>query len=54
MFTFLIFMLIHNFISLNNFNFITLFSITFNLYHEIANDLLIYFYVIINKMIINN
>jgi len=50
MFT-LIFMLLHNFMSLHNFNFITLFSITFYLYHEFENDLLIYFYVIINKII---
>jgi len=50
MFT-LIFMFFHNFMSLHNFNFITLFSITFYLYHEFVNDLLIYFYVIINKII---
>jgi len=50
MFT-LIFMLLHNFMSLHNFNFITLFSITFYLCHEFANDLLIYFYVIFNKII---
>jgi len=50
MFT-LIFMLLNNFMSLHNFKFITLFSITFNLCHEIANNLLIYFYVIINKII---
>jgi len=49
MFT-LIFMFFHNFMSLHNFNFITLFSITFYLCHD-ANDLLIYFYVIINKII---
>jgi len=49
MFT-LIFMFFHNFMSLHNFNFITLFSITFYLCHEFANDLLIYFYVIINKI----
>ena len=32
-------------------NFIMLFSITFYLCHEFANDLLIYFYVITNKII---
>jgi len=47
----LIFMLLHNFMSLHNFNFIMLFSITFYLCHEFTNDLLIYFYVIINKII---
>jgi len=50
MFT-LIFILLHNFMFLPNLNFITLFSITFYLCHEFANDLLIYFYVIINKII---
>jgi len=35
--------------SLLNFNFIMLFSVKFNLCQVIANDLLIYFYVIINK-----
>jgi len=43
-------MFFHNFMSLHNFNFITLFLITFYLCHEFANDLLIYFYVIINKI----
>ena len=40
MFT-LIFMLLHNFMSSHKFNFVTLFSITFYLYHEFANNLLI-------------
>jgi len=44
-----IFMLLHNFMSLHNFNFITLFSIKFNLCLVITNDLLIYFYVLLIK-----
>jgi len=47
----LIFMLFHNFMTLHNFKYITLFSITFNLCNEISNDLLIYFNVITNKII---